>query len=148
MGGCKAEFLSFERHGGGTGPSDFDFSVGSHDFDEFVEFFGIAGGFDGVTLGGAIDDAGLEDLGLLNNGGARGLLAADTDEDHFADYGGYVGEVGGLENVDELVDLLDDLGAEAVFDVDDDGHAGKLRVDRFGDRKAFDVVAAGRRELR
>ena len=42
----------------------------------------------------------------------------------------------------ELVHLLDDLGARAVIDVDHDGHAGELGVERAGDGEALDVVAA------
>ena len=69
--------------------------------------------------------------------------AADAEQDHLTDDGGRVRQVGCLEDVDELVHLLDDLGAEAIFDVDRYGHARELGVESFGDREGVDVVAAG-----
>ena len=46
------------------------------------------------------------------------IWRVDPDQDHLADHGAAVGEVGVLDHVDELVHLLDDQAAEARIDVD------------------------------
>ena len=89
-----------------------------------------------------IDHAAAEDLGFLQDRGAALLRGADAQQHQFADDGGRFGEVGGLQHVDQLVHLLDDLGALGGIHVDHDGHAGELGVERARDREAFDVVAA------
>ena len=138
----QAELLGFERHGDRAGAGHVDLAVAAHHFDEFVELLGIAGGFDGEAFGGGIDHAGVEDFGFLEHRGAAVLRAAHAHQHHFADHGGGFGQVGGLQHVDQLVHLLDDLGADAVFHIDHDGHAGELGVERLRDGQALNVVAA------
>ena len=63
------EVFGFERHGDRARSGYVDFAVAAHDFDEFVELFGLAGGFDGEAFGGGIDHAGVEDFRFLKYGG-------------------------------------------------------------------------------
>ena len=140
--GLEAQFLGIEGDGEGAAAGDVDFAVGAHDVDEFAELFGVAGDFDGEAFGAGIDHASAEDLGFLEDGGAALLRGADAQQHEFADDGGAFGEVVGLQHVDQLVHLLDDLGALEGIDVDHDGHAGEFGVQRAGDREALNVVAA------
>ena len=84
-----------------------------------------------------------EDLGFLENGAAAFHRGANAQQNHFAEDGGGVRKIRGLQDVDELVHLLDDLGAEVGIDVDDDGHAGERGIERARDCQALDVVPAG-----
>src|SRR5579863_4434326 len=73
--GLQAELFGFERHGDRARAGHVDFAVAAHDFDEFIELFGIAGGFDGEALGRRIDDSRMEDLRFLQYRGAAVLRA-------------------------------------------------------------------------
>ena len=66
----------------------------------------------------------------------------DAQQNEFPDDGGALGEVVGLQHVDQLVHLLDDLGALEGIDVHHDGHAGEFGVQRAGHGEALNVVAA------
>ena len=141
-GGLEAQSLSVQGDGEGARAGDVDFAVGAHDVDEFAEFFGVAGDLDGEAFNAGIDHASAEDFGFLENGGAAFLRGANAQQDELADDRWDFGEVVGLQHVDELVHLFDDLGALEGIDVDHDGHAGELGVEGAGDGEAFNVVAA------
>src|SRR5260370_32944861 len=141
-GGLEAQSFGIQGDGEGAAAGDVNFAVGAHDVDEFAELFGVAGDFDGEAFDAGIDHASAEDLGFLQNGGATLLRGANAHQDELPDDGGASGAVVGLQHVDELVHLLDDLGALEGIDVDDDGHAGELGVERASDGETFNVVAA------
>ncbi len=50
--GLEAQFLGIQGDGEGAAAGNIDFAVGAHDVDEFAEFFGVAGDFDGKAFGG------------------------------------------------------------------------------------------------
>src|SRR5579863_3144342 len=119
--GLQPEFFRLERHGDGAGAGYVDFAIAAHDLDEFVEFFGLARGFDGEAFGGRIDHSAMEDFRFLEDGGPAVLHAAHSHQNHLANHGRRFGHIGGLQYVDQFVDLLDDLGADAVFHINHDG---------------------------
>ena len=113
-GGCRRSFLGSRRDGHRAGAGHVDFAVAAHHVHEFVELFGIAGGFDGEAFGGGIDHAGAEDFGFLQHGGAAFPAAVRTrtsTSSRMTD--GRFGQVGGLQHVDQLVHLLDHLLAQS-----------------------------------
>src|ERR1035438_760913 len=135
-GGLEAQLLSVQGDGEGARAGDIDFAVGAHDVDEFAEFFWVAGDLDGESFDAGIDHASAEDFGILEDGGTAFLRRANAQQDEFADHRGAFGEVVGLQHVDELVHLFDDLGALEGIDVDHDGPAGGLRGRGAGGRWA------------
>src|SRR5207249_3294683 len=103
--------------------------------------FGVAGGFYHEALRTGIDDARAEDFRLFQYRGAAFRLRADAQQDQLAADRGRFGDIGRLQDIDQLVHLLDHLRAELGVDVDNDGHAGQRRVQRASDGEALDVVA-------
>src|SRR6185369_4445669 len=116
-----AQLLRIQGNGEGAGTRYVDFTVCAHDIHEFAEFFGVAGDFDGEAFDAGIDYAPTEDLRFLEDGGAAFLRGANAQQDQFPDDGGTFREIVGLQHVDQLVHLLDDLRALQRIDVDHDG---------------------------
>ena len=107
------------------------------------ELFGIAGGFEGEAFDGGIDHARAEDLGFLEDRGARFLRACGRAAAPVrgSTAGASVRSVACSTLISLFICLIT-CGALVRLDVDHDGHAGELRVERARDRQALDVVAA------
>src|SRR6266567_6580440 len=109
--GLEAQLFGIKGNGESARAGYVDFAVSAHDVDEFAELFGVAGDFDGEAFDAGIDHTSAEDFGFLEDGGAAFLGSANAQEDEFPDDGGTFSKVVGLQHVDELVHLLDNLGA-------------------------------------
>src|ERR1700687_5327760 len=122
-GRLQAQLLSawWNRYGAGTG--DFDLAETAHRFQELFDFFQVAGGFDHEALGGRVDYSRSEDLGFFQYGGAAVLFRADPQQDELPADRWRFGEIGGLQNIDQLVHLLDHLDTELGLHIYHDRHA-------------------------
>ena len=139
----QAQLLDLEGYGDHAAASHVDLAVGAHQIDELVQLLGVAGSFEREALDGRIDDARAEDLSLFQNRRTAFEAGPHAQENHLAGHRGAFRQVACLQDVDELVDLFDDLGADLRVHIHHDGHAGQLGIERAGDRQAFDVVATG-----
>src|SRR5580700_2877138 len=65
--GSQLELLRFERYRNQAGASDLNVPITLHDFNELVELFRIASGFESKAFSGAVNGAGPENLSFLED---------------------------------------------------------------------------------
>jgi hypothetical protein len=130
----QLQLLCIQRDGDHSAARHFDLAVAAHHVYKLVELFGIAGCFECEAFERAIDSAGAENLGFLQDRRAVFFRCSHADQNQLAADCRAFGQVLGLQDVDQLVHLLDQLTALGGLDIYHDAHARELWVECAGDR--------------
>src|SRR3990170_577030 len=131
--------ISLPRHGHFSRADDLFDAYGSQQFDECLELLFVPRYLEGIGPGRGINHAGAKDIRYPERLGPVLHRGVDLDKAHFAFHILFLGEVGHLDDIDELVELLDDLFEDALIARSDDRHLRDRGIESGADRYGLDI---------